>query len=361
MFRVFQHRMWLSASLGFATLLAGLSLSSARRVPEQPGDKAPAATSSIVTDRSTQPPLALVTELPGWSVQGGILQARTTSRPSPSPSPAVSPRPEKPAATSANRPASQAVSAPPLHALTIDSALEMQVAIREGANSVTIGTSTAAKVLDTEGRVLQQIPPQQAYVVEPNGQGLSMGSWQLPTAVWIQPGPDGLIYLDNRFYRGRMLVVTNGNSILVVNHVLLKDYLYSVVGSEVPASWPQDALKAQAVAARSYALTYYFKPANSLYHLGDTQAYQVYSGVEKETNTTRAAVDSTAGEFLSYQGGIVESLYAASDELVATAHGGRGMSQTGAMQMAEQGHNYLQILGNYYPGTAVARIQLDHE
>jgi peptidoglycan hydrolase-like amidase len=120
------------------------------------------------------------------------------------------------------------------------------------------------------------------------------------------------------------------------------------------------ALKAQAIAARSYALTYYFKPAHSLYNIGDDESYQVYAGADKEADTTYQAVDQTAGEFISYRGGIVESLYAASDDIVIEAHGGRGMSQLGALKLAEEGYDYRQILGTYYPGTGLARIEVDH-
>ena len=61
--------------------------------------------------------------------------------------------------------------------------------------------------------------------------------------------------LSNGFYRGRMVLSREGGSVLAVNHVSLEHYLYGVVPAEMPASWPAEALKAQAVVARSYALT----------------------------------------------------------------------------------------------------------
>ena len=113
--------------------------------------------------------------------------------------------------------------------------------------------------------------------------------------------------------------MNDGGKLWAVNLVNLRNYLHSVVASEVSSSWPQEALKAQAVAARSYALTYYFKPMSSLFQLGATEYYQVYSGIGREAASTNQAVDATAGEFVSYRGGIVESLYAASDDIVAEA------------------------------------------
>ena len=146
--------------------------------------------------------------------------------------------------------------------------------------------------------------------------------------------------------------------ILAINYVDLEQYLASVVGSEIIASAPLAALKAQAIAARSYALVHLARSASSLYDLGASQRWQVYKGLNTEYNTTQAAVSETAGQVLSYQGGIVESTYAATEEIIAKAHGGRGMSQEGAVDLAEQGYGYQQILAVYYPGAEVARLEL---
>lgn len=160
--------------------------------------------------------------------------------------------------------------------------------------------------------------------------------------------------MGNRWYRGDLLLVTQGSSLLAVNYVDLEAYVASVVGAEVSPSWPTDALKAQAIAARSYALVHYIRPASSLYDLGNTERWQVYKGISAEWNTTHQAAQETHGVFLSYKGGVVESMYAASDDIVTNVFGGRGMSQNGALSLAKQGYNYQQILGNYYPGTSLA-------
>ena len=243
----------------------------------------------------------------------------------------------------------------------IDSVLEIQVAIAVEANSLAIGTSTPGVILDTNGQVLRELPAESAYTAQLDGTGITLNSWQLPSVVYIEPTEGGLVYIGDRWYRGRLLLMVRPSGLLAVNNVLLRDYLYSVVGAEVSPSWPMPALKAQAIAARSYALTYYFKPATDFYHLGDDEQYQVYAGAEKEADRTYEAVNETAGEFISYRGGIVESLYAASDDIVIDVHGGRGMSQLGALKLAEEGYDYRQILGTYYPGTGLARIEVDQE
>jgi stage II sporulation protein D len=244
----------------------------------------------------------------------------------------------------------------------IDSSIEVHVAIASGAASLSIGVSGSGKVFDQGGRLVQPLVSAQSYWVNADGQRMSIGNNKsAPNIVWVVPEPNSILYIGDRGYRGTLLLVADGGKLWAVNYVNLRLYLYSVVGAEVSPSWPMAALKAQAIAARSYALTYYFKPANKLYHLGSDEYYQVYKGIESEATTTRTAVDQTAGSFVSYRGGIVESLYAASDDIVSEAFQGHGMSQLGALKLAEQGYTYEQILKNYYPKTGVGRIEVDQE
>lgn len=246
---------------------------------------------------------------------------------------------------------------------SVDSFIEMHVAIAEGVSSLAVGASTSADLLDEKGKSLGQLPAQTLYAASTDGESISLGSSQLPGLVWIQPAPDGVLYVgdQSRPYRGRLLLLTHKGKLWAINYVDLRHYLYSVVGSEVSPSWPMAALKAQAIAARSYALVYYFRPASSFFHLGATEYYQVYSGISREADSVQQAVDATAGEFVSYRGGVVESLYAASDDIVMEAFQGKGMSQLGAYDLAKQGWSDRQILSHYYPSTGVGRIELDHE
>ena len=95
-------------------------------------------------------------------------------------------------------------------------------------------------------------------------------------------------------------------SLQLVNSVGLEPYLYGVVPREMPSLWPAEALKAQAVAARSYALAIRKTGAFDLY--ADTRS-QVYGGVAAETPTTNAAVDATAGQVLLYEGKVATTLF----------------------------------------------------
>jgi stage II sporulation protein D len=243
---------------------------------------------------------------------------------------------------------------------SIDGLLEMHVAIAMGVPSGAIGSSNGAKVTDAQGKTLKSLSAGISYSAQSSGDALQLGDQSLPSLVMVEP-QGGTLYLGNKAYRGKFLLAGQSGRIWVVNYIDLRQYLYSVVASEVSPSWNPEALKAQAVAARSYAMTYYFKPVNALYHMGADEYYQVYSGIEREDARTNQAVDQTAGEFVSYKGGIVESLYAASDSIVVEAFQGKGMSQLGALKLADQGYNYLQILANYYPKTGISKIEYDHQ
>lgn len=236
--------------------------------------------------------------------------------------------------------------------------IEIRVALALNATNLAIASSTPAQILDVDGKLIHQLSAGQSFLAQPIDSVIALGNWQLPRAVWVEPSAGGAVYIGDRPYRGRLLLISQGSTLLAVNHVDLEQYLASVVGSEISASAPLAALKAQAIAARSYALVHLARPASSLYDLGASQRWQVYKGLNTEYNTTQAAVSETAGQVLSYQGAIVESTYAATEEIIAKAHGGRGMSQEGAIELAAQDYGYQQILAAYYPGAELARLEV---
>jgi stage II sporulation protein D len=133
--------------------------------------------------------------------------------------------------------------------------------------------------------------------------------------------PDPGLWLQQRRYRGRLQLRLEAGQLQVVNHVPLETYLTSVVGSEMPASWPQEALRAQAVAARTYALKAR-KPA-ALFDLQATTASQVYKGVEAETDSTRAAVEGTRGLVLTYDDALIDAVFHSSSAGSATESSGQ--------------------------------------
>ena len=287
--------------------------------------------------------------------------------------PAVTPATEPVAAAKPNKPAQPSPAASPQPTLpnvavralppepssnpTIDNYTEMRVAVTKQAPSVTVAASQGGILFSANGELIENLSANVAYQVRADANGLFVNNQPVPTAVWLE-ADEGYIAVGDRWYRGRLLLLWQDSGVMAVNHVLLRDYLYSVVGAEMSASWSLEALKAQAVAARSYAIVHTVRHQRRTYDLDDTQRYQVYKGIVTEARSTQQAVHETAGEFISYGGGVVESLYAANQEIVDDAHSGFGMSQTGALDLAEQGYRYYEILSAYYPDTSVGRIDI---
>lgn len=129
----------------------------------------------------------------------------------------------------------------------------------------------------------------------------------------------GVLVLQKRPYRGRLQLRLEGGRLQVINHLDLEAYLASVVGSEMPASWPQQALRAQAVAARTYALKQR-RPAEP-FDLRATVTSQVYRGIDAETASTREAVASTRSEVLTYDDELILAVFHSSSGLATEDSG----------------------------------------
>lgn len=187
--------------------------------------------------------------------------------------------------------------------------LELRVAIEQDVSQVKVGSSTEAVLRDASGQVLAQIPAMNAVMAEAKDGKVAVNQVQT-SQIWIEPNSEsGYVFIGDRWYRGRTLVLPTSGGITAVNYVDLEQYLYSVVGAEMPPSWSLEALKSQAVAARSYALYQRQHSGNAIFDLGDTTTWQVYGGLEKEAPSTRAAVDATKGQVITYRGQIINAVF----------------------------------------------------
>jgi len=102
-------------------------------------------------------------------------------------------------------------------------------------------------------------------------------------------------------YRGSIEVAVNDSGLLVINELPLEEYLYGVVPSEMPSYYPAEALKAQAVCARTYAYKHLLKNTYNKYgaHVDDSTSFQVYKNIDEQESTNKA-VNDTYGEILTY-------------------------------------------------------------
>lgn len=121
-------------------------------------------------------------------------------------------------------------------------------------------------------------------------------------ATWVVMGP--------RQYRGPLLIHEEGGALRVVNPLPMETYLPGLVASEMPPSWPEEALKAQAVASRSYALARLADSQGALFDLYASVEDQVYHGAGQEDRRALAAVRATRGQVLiGADGQVVEAFF----------------------------------------------------
>ena len=114
------------------------------------------------------------------------------------------------------------------------------------------------------------------------------------------------IWVGQKRFSGKLNLFVLDSEILVVNVLGIEKYLSSVVGSEMPTKWPIEALKAQAIASRTYALK---QKGNNLFDIDSTQKNQVYNGLESRTYKTIRAVKSTRSLVLTYKNKLINALF----------------------------------------------------
>ncbi|NEP86288.1 MAG: SpoIID/LytB domain-containing protein [Okeania sp. SIO2C2] len=186
--------------------------------------------------------------------------------------------------------------------------LVLRIAIQEGAKEVKVGSSTNATIRDGAGRAIGELQPTKGFVAELKSGKVALANW-VSGQMWIEPKGEGYVWIGDQWYRGRTHIIPSKSGVTAINYIDIEQYLYSVIGAEMNGNWPQAALKAQAVAARSYALNKRQENSNNFYDLGNDQLWQVYQGIKTESPGTYAAVDATKGQVLTYNGQIILALF----------------------------------------------------
>jgi stage II sporulation protein D len=194
---------------------------------------------------------------------------------------------------------------------------EVRIALAAGRSRVSIeGTKLA--LFDGEGGVrlafasaiaTLDVRPEEPGV-RVDGRGLDR-SGAIRAKKLVIEGPDG-VRVDGRLYLGRISVEREASGkLIVINRLPIETYLLGIVGSEMSPSWPIESLKAQAVAARTYALQrrMMMRAANRPYDLESTVLSQVYQGAERIRPSVVDAVASTRGEILAFRHQLAEALF----------------------------------------------------
>lgn len=116
-----------------------------------------------------------------------------------------------------------------------------------------------------------------------------------------------------KYYGGFSYNRLTGGNLTVINYVSMDDYIKGVIPYEMSASWNLEALKAQAICARSYAYNNLNKHDSYGFDLCNSTDCQVYKGTNSATENSNAAVDDTSGEYMTYDGKIATGFYHSSD------------------------------------------------
>lgn len=278
----------------------------------------------------------------------------------PTPPPVTSPKTTAPAASpEAETEATSSVQQPPPVGNAGGEPSTIRVRVASHPHQLSIAVSTPTVITLPDGTQADgELAPGQWHEVKLSQQGFSIADHTFPNGVKLVPSEDGFIAVEGRWYRGPVRLVWDGQ-LMVINEIDLEQYLYGVVGAEMPAHWQPEALKAQAIAARSYTLALMQQPLSAYWDIGNDEAYQVYRGVGTEMNTTITAVEDTRGLVLLRDNQIFLSQYASTDAISQADHGGIGnsMSQVGAQIMASQGATMPEILARYYPGVSFGTLE----
>jgi SpoIID/LytB domain protein len=177
----------------------------------------------------------------------------------------------------------------------------VRVLLAEGEQEVTVGSASPFVLVDARGRTIH-VPARGLTLTA----RLRLGSSVLVSPIAVEAGAQPLTF-DGTGYRGSFTLERSAGRLSVVNTVPLERYLRGVVPSEMPAGWSPAAYKAQAIAARSYALAS-LQPSATFDLYSDTRS-QAYGGIAAETPETNLAVGATAGKVLMYDDQVIAAYY----------------------------------------------------
>ena len=187
----------------------------------------------------------------------------------------------------------------------------VRVFLSGAGNSVT-PRSSSATIQDSAGHNFGTVGQDQTVNFSGNRDGSVSASWPGGSASGrpLRLVPNGGLFQvsgTGRHYRGEAWV-DNSSGFRVVNHVDTESYLQGL--SEVPSSWPLNAIEAQIVAARTYAL---YHLGGGVYDLDDGTSSQVYAGSDRETASQNTAVNNTRGQAIFSGGSIIDAVFSSSD------------------------------------------------
>ncbi|HKZ46959.1 MAG TPA: SpoIID/LytB domain-containing protein [Thermodesulfobacteriota bacterium] len=180
---------------------------------------------------------------------------------------------------------------------------KIRIAVLKGARDLKIGgvgITAAGTEFNKENTALVVLEEEDILTI--NGK-------KIPDSSVIFSSENGILYLNGRPFRGKIEVIKDQRGFLVVNELPLEFYIAGLINHEISSKWPIEAVKTQAVIARTYALYQKKKKGAATYHMESTVIDQVYSGSIAEDDRSIHAVKETIGEVLTYNGELALTVY----------------------------------------------------
>lgn len=188
---------------------------------------------------------------------------------------------------------------------------DIEVGLVSGSGQVLLKGLTPFDV-ESDGKRWKSFPKGTDITASYGSKGITINGKAFKNGALLRPsGKEAAFMVKGNRYRGQMKLIPSAwaNGLTVVNVVSLDDYLKGVVPCEVVPTWHMDALKAQAVAARTYAVYHKNSYRKGGYDVTDDTRSQVYRGVDAETAATTRAVMETAGEIITYGGKPIDAVF----------------------------------------------------
>lgn len=178
----------------------------------------------------------------------------------------------------------------------------IRVALVKGVESIRLD-GDGVLATDESGEPLRLALPAQLKRVPA---GIAVGGKTVRKLVAVSPAT---VMVNGKRYRGTIEVIPQDKGLLVIDDLPLEDYLVGLINCEISSLWPIEAVKAQAVVARTYAIYQKRARSSALYHLESSVLDQVYDGCEIEDTRAARGVRETAGEVLTYGGQPIQAFY----------------------------------------------------
>ncbi|MBI4971520.1 MAG: SpoIID/LytB domain-containing protein [Candidatus Omnitrophica bacterium] len=193
----------------------------------------------------------------------------------------------------------------------LESVPTMRVAIIQNVEAAHLDFSSPYTVTHpVTGDLLAQGLPQKDVLLNVSLDGIVLGGRLLRSSVIRVKTEDKMIQIEGRTYRADLRIQKNSRGkLMLINEISMEDYLKGVLPWEVDYKWQMEALKAQAIAARTFALFQALKNPSAPFFLTSDVKSQVYGGKTSEHLRTSEAVDATRGQVLTYRGQVFQGYF----------------------------------------------------